>query len=399
MALNIIPLLFVLAGLVLYALLADADFGAGFWQLLTRRDARGQALREQAYETIGPVWEANHVWLIFVLTVTWTAYPVVFGSVASTLAIPIGLAALGLVFRGLAYALHGAANAPIELRAVDVTFAISSILSAFTLGAGIGAIASGRVPVGNAAGNLITSWLNPTSAMLGSLTVVVGALLAAVYLASDRYVEPGLVDTFRSRALAAGWLSGALAVGALAVMRYDASHIYNGLLHGWGLVPLVVAAVSGLSAIGLVYLRLFQPARICAAVAVTAGVAGWAVAQRPDMLPGLTLHEAAAGRNTMIAIIVAVLVGGAILAPSLGLLFRLALAGRLHPRAEPPTDVRAAAARTRNLRQEARLAIAALVAGFALLTIAEAGVAHIFGVLALAAAAVFGFRAVAPADL
>jgi cytochrome d ubiquinol oxidase subunit II len=399
MLLDIIPLLFVLAGLVLYTLLADADFGAGFWQLLAGRGERARAIREHAHHAIGPVWEANHVWLIFVLTVTWTAYPVVFGSVASTLAIPIGLAALGLVFRGLAYALQGATDIPAERRIVDATFAVSSILSAFTLGAGIGAIASGRVPVGNAAGNLITSWLNPTSALFGSLTVAVGAFLAAVYLAADAYVDPALVGTFRARALATGWLSGVLAVGALAVMREDASHIYNGLLSGWGLVPLVVAAVSGLAAIALVYSGRFELARICAAVAVTAGVAGWAVAQRPYMLPGLTLHEAAAGRNTMIAVIIAVVVGGAILAPSLGLLFQLALAGRLHPTTGPEPAVRVVAHGRRNLPQQARLAAACLVAGFALLTIAEASVAHVFGVLALCAAAVFAFRAVAPADL
>src|SRR5215470_9763978 len=103
MELATVPMLFILAGLVFYVVLAGADFGAALWQVSAPRTEEGRSLRTLAHDAMGPVWEANHVWLIFVLTVTWTAYPVVFGSVASTLAIPIALAALGLVFRGLAY--------------------------------------------------------------------------------------------------------------------------------------------------------------------------------------------------------------------------------------------------------------------------------------------------------
>ncbi|HXM87163.1 MAG TPA: cytochrome d ubiquinol oxidase subunit II, partial [Solirubrobacteraceae bacterium] len=93
-----IPLIFVLVGLVLYVVLAGADFGAGFWQLLA--GPHGERVRDHAHESIGPVWEANHVWLIFVLTVTWTAYPTAFGAIASTLCIPLFVAALGIVMRG-----------------------------------------------------------------------------------------------------------------------------------------------------------------------------------------------------------------------------------------------------------------------------------------------------------
>src|SRR5262244_2016057 len=123
-----LPLVFVLAGLALYTVLGGADFGAGFWQLFAGRDARGERVREEAHHSLAPVWEANHVWLIFVLTVFWTAYPVAFGSIASTLAIPLSIAVVGIVFRGAAYALRAGAGTPREAGRIDTIFSISSIL-------------------------------------------------------------------------------------------------------------------------------------------------------------------------------------------------------------------------------------------------------------------------------
>jgi len=127
--LETIVLLFALAGLVLYAVLAGADFGAGVWQLLSGPGPHGRAIRDHAHHAMAPVWEANHVWLIFVLTVTWTAFPLAFGSLASTLSIPISLAALGIIFRGLAYALQSATDVARERRIIDIAFAVSSILT------------------------------------------------------------------------------------------------------------------------------------------------------------------------------------------------------------------------------------------------------------------------------
>src|SRR6059036_626322 len=161
--LQALPLVFVLTGVALYTVLAGADFGAGFWQLAAGRGARAQHVREHAHHSMAPVWEANHVWLIFVLTVFWTAYPVAFGSIMSTLAIPLFVAALGIILRGTTYALRIAATSAREVRRIDTAFAFSSILTPFALGTAVGGIASQRVPVGNAAGDLVTSWANPTS--------------------------------------------------------------------------------------------------------------------------------------------------------------------------------------------------------------------------------------------
>src|SRR5277367_843088 len=124
----VLPLVFVLAGLVLYAVLGGADFGAGFWQLFSGRGARGERIRDHAHHSMAPVWEANHVWLIFVLTVFWTGYPLAFGSIASTLAIPLFIALLGLIFRGAAYALREGARSPRESARIDMLFSLSSIL-------------------------------------------------------------------------------------------------------------------------------------------------------------------------------------------------------------------------------------------------------------------------------
>jgi cytochrome d ubiquinol oxidase subunit II len=401
--LDTLPLLFCLAGLVLYTVLGGADFGAGIWELLAGRGERSRAIRDHAHHAMAPVWEANHVWLIFTLTVGWTAYPVVIASIASTLTIPISLAGLGIVLRGLSYALQSATDVPRERRLIDTAFAAASILTPFMLGAAVGAIASGRVPVGNAAGNLVSSSLNPTSILCGCLAVAAGAFLAAVYLAADarRLAEPELQQAFRIRALITGALTGAIAIVGLAVVHQDAQHIYRGLTAGYGLAAVIVSAAAGLATIGLVWRNSFQLARASAALAVAALLAGWAAAQRPTVLPGLTLQQAAASNQTLTALVVAVVVGGLILAPSLGLLFRLVLMGGLDPTHNPPQAVPSSIDATPkpHRARTARLAAVCLVVGVVLLTIAERQTAHAVGVLALLAAGVLTFIAVAPADL
>src|SRR6201987_4978577 len=194
-----LPLIFVLIGIALYTVLGGADFGAGFWQLFAGRGPRAVRIREHAHRSMAPVWEANHVWLIFVLTVFWTAYPKAFGSIASTLGLALLVAALGIIFRGATYALRAGAASQREAGAIGTIFSLSSILTPFALGAAIGGIATNRVPVGNAAGHLLGSWLNPTSMFVGVLAVVSCTYLAAVYLAADaaRHRHSGLGPEFR----------------------------------------------------------------------------------------------------------------------------------------------------------------------------------------------------------
>ena len=398
-----IPLIFVLIGLVLYTVLAGADFGAGFWQLFAGRGASGARVREHAHESIAPVWEANHVWLIFVLTVTWTAYPSAFGAIASTLSVPLFIAAIGIILRGAAYALRAGTASAREQRSIDMVFAVSSILTPFALGTMVGAIAARRVPVGNAAGHLFSSWTGPVSLLVGVLAVATSAYLAAVFLAADaaRLHERALEHSFRTRALATGVLAGAVAIAGLVVLHADAHPLYHRLVRGDALAALVVSILAGAATLYLVAREHFEQARFSAALAVAAVIAGWALAQNPVLLPGLTVRQAAAPHDTLVVVVVAVLGGAVILLPSLALLFRLVLGGRFDHGEHAP----APAAALRPLLSAsapgllARGAGACLLAGFGLLTIAEAGWAHALGVLALLGFIVCGLFADIPAQL
>jgi cytochrome d ubiquinol oxidase subunit II len=327
------PLVLVLVGLAAYTVVGGADFGAGFWFLLSGRGADQSQLREHTFHAMGPVWEANHVWLIFVLVVCWTAYPVAFGSIASTLAVPLFIAAVGVIMRGTAYALRSGNPSPRQDSAIGLVFSLSSVLTPFALGTAIGGIASGRVPVGNAEGDLVSSWLNPTSLLVGVLAVATAAYMAAIFLAADaaRQDDKLMSTAFQRRALAAGVVAGAIALGGLAVLREDASSLFEGLTERGGLAALLASGAAGVATLALVARSRFEPARYTAAVAVAAIVAGWGVAQSPTFLPGLTVEEAAAESSTLVALLVGLGVGALVLVPSLYVLFRLVLSGRFDP--------------------------------------------------------------------
>jgi cytochrome d ubiquinol oxidase subunit II len=401
-ALTAVPLFFVLVGLTCYIVLAGADFGAAIWQITAPQTREGRRIREFAHNVMAPVWEANHVWLIFVLTVTWTAYPAAFGSIASTLSIALIVAALGIVIRGAAYAVSAGTSGPRQVRELDLVSAMSSIATPFALGACVGGIASGRVRYGNAQGDLVSSWLNPTSAVIGALAIAISAYLAAVFLCDDaqRRGEQALVAPYRRRALAAGTVAGLLAFAGLAVLQRDAHPLYRELVAGPGLPAVIVSGVAGVSAFGLVFRGRFQLARLAAALAVAAIVAGWALAQQPQLLPGLTVDQAAAPRDTLIAVIVAVAGGGSVVIPSLLVLLRLSVAGRL---GDDGAAGRSVNPRNRPVRtpgfhpaRAGRLATACLFGGFGFLTVAEAGWAHAIGVSMLFAAIMLGLAAAAP---
>jgi cytochrome d ubiquinol oxidase subunit II len=398
-----LPLIFVLIGLVFYVVLGGADFGAGFWQLFAGPGAAGARVRDHAHESIGPVWEANHVWLIFVLTVTWTAYPTFFGSIASTLSIPLFIAVVGIILRGASYALRAGTATEGEQRSIDAVFSVSSILTPFALGTAAGAIAARRVPVGNAAGSLTSSWTGPISIVVGVLAVATSAYLAAVFLAADavRAGEGELGASFRVRALITGVVAGAVAIAGLVVLRSDAHLLYHRLLHSDALAALIVSILAGLTTLAFVWRRAFEAARYSAALAVAAVIAGWAIAQNPVLLSGLTVRQAAAPHDTLVAVTVAVLVGAVILFPSLALLFRLVLGGRLgHGGSAPPPPPTVGAVLSASAPGLlARVAGACLLAGFGFLTVAEGSWAHAIGVLALLAFIVCGFLAAIPSLL
>jgi len=326
-------------GLVLYAVLGGADCGAGFWDLTAGGAARGARLRGLVKRSMGPVWEANHVWLIFILVIFWTAFPVAFGAVMETLYVPIFLAGLGIILRGVAFAVRGEAATIAEARALGATFALSSVLIPFFLGVAIGAVAAGEVPA-RGGGEPLASWTGATQLLIGLLAVVSGAYISAVFLAADarRSQLPDLEDAFRARALGAAIAAGILALAGLLVVREDAPALYDGLTSGAGLAMVVASGLAGLATIALIWVRRFELARFSSAAAVGAIVAGWALAQSPYFLPGeLTLEQAAAGDATLTALLVCVGIALLVLVPSLALLYRLVLRGRLDSEFHPIT--------------------------------------------------------------
>ena len=328
----------MIAGLTAYGLLAGADFGAGFWDLTAGGAHGGGRIRGMIKRSMSPVWEANHVWLIFVLVIFWTAFPVAFGSTMSTLYVPLFGALVGIVLRGAAFALRGQAATIGEARVLGAVFAFSSVITPFFFGAALGGVAAGDVPVGNAAGDPWTSWTSPTSIVVGLLAVATGAYLSAVFLAGDseRAEQPDLVAAFRARALGAALVAGALAVAGLIVLSSDVPDLYDGLTSGAGLACVIVSGLAGVATLALVWAGRYFLARFSAGLAVAGVTAGWAFAQSPYLLPGeLTLDQAAASDATLTATLISVAVGLAVLLPSLWLLYSLVLRGRLDQTYEP----------------------------------------------------------------
>ncbi|MEU7135103.1 cytochrome d ubiquinol oxidase subunit II [Streptomyces sp. NPDC046261] len=312
-------------GLTCYALFGGADFGAGLWDLLAGGTRRGHAQRTLIEHTIGPVWEANHVWLIFVIVLLWGGFSPVFAAVLSTLYVPLTLAALGIIARGAAFAFRKASTAPALRRLFGACFALSSVLTPFFLGTVAGAVASGRVPPGLAEGDTFTSWLNPTSALGGVLAVLTCAHLAAVYLCADAARERSetLVAAFRRRALISGAVTGAVALAGVAVLRADAPRLFDGLTHR--ALPLVVlSALGGLAGMVLVARRRFVAARLAAALAVAAVLWSWGAAQYPLMLvPDTTVRSTASHSAVLTACLGSLGVGALLLIPSLWWLYHL----------------------------------------------------------------------------
>ncbi|XVV07533.1 cytochrome d ubiquinol oxidase subunit II [Actinosynnema sp. CA-248983] len=312
-------------GLVAYALFGGADFGGGIWDLTAGGTERGRAVRERVERSIGPVWEANHVWLIFVMVVLWTGFSGAFAAAVTTLYVPLTLAAFGIIGRGAAFAYRKSVGTLGMRRFFGAAFALSSLLTPFFFGAVVGGVASGRVPPGIAAGDVVTSWANPTSLLGGVLAVLVCAYLAAVFLCGDarRDGQEELAAAFRTRALGAGLVTGAVGLAGIAVLRADAPLLFEGLT-GRGLPVVLASVVAGIVALVLLWTRRYTAARIASALAVAAILTGWAVGQYPYLLPAsVTVEEAATGRATLQALLVALSVGSVILVPCLVYLYVL----------------------------------------------------------------------------
>jgi cytochrome bd ubiquinol oxidase subunit II len=316
----------LLAGLTLYAALGGADFGGGLWDLLAGGDQRGRAPRQLIDDTITPVWEANHVWLIFILVIFWTAFPAAFAAVMTAAALPLWLAAFGIVLRGSGFAFRKEVETLGWQRLFGAAFAFSSLIVPFFMGTVIGAIASGRVPA-NPAHATLAVWAGPTSLLIGALFVAVCGYLAAVFLTREasRRSDDRLRRYFALRAGAAGAVSGALALATLVEIHSANPALFHGLTHR-ALPLVIVSAACGVAVIAfLVTGRRSQALRPLSVLGVAAVVWGWGVAQYPALLPGtgLTLTSAAAPHSVLVTVVVVFVAAALLVGPSFLLLFSL----------------------------------------------------------------------------
>jgi cytochrome d ubiquinol oxidase subunit II len=324
-------------GITAYAVFGGADFGAGFWDLVAGGTTRGERPRKVIDHSIGPVWEANHVWLIFSLVVLWTAFPEAFASIMLTLFVPITLAALGIVLRGASFAFRKAVLRTRDQRNFGAAFALSSVLVPYCMGTVAGAIASGRVPAGGKAGDPWTSWINPTSVLGGVLAVTACAFLAATYLVWDaRRLDNGvMVEYFRRRAFGAALVAGVAAVIGIFILHADATYVFHGLASR-ALPFVILSSLCGIASLLLLHRHASRGARLAAIGAVVSVMAGWGVAMWPYILPtSLTIADAAAPTATLVTVLVVFGVAAVLILPSLAILYRLDQKGLLPEESAP----------------------------------------------------------------
>jgi cytochrome bd ubiquinol oxidase subunit II len=318
-------------GATFYALFGGADFGGGFWDLVAGGAERGERPRALIQRSLTPVWEANHVWLIFILVVLWTAFPPAFSAVMTTLYVPIALAAVGIVLRGAGFAFRKSIEGLAGRRAAGATFAISSLLTPFFMGATVGAIAAGNVP-GDGNGAPFSSWLEPLPLLTGAMFVASGAYLSAVFLIGDarRAGEGELQSYFARRALAAAAVAGVAAAFGLIELHAEARYIFDRLVDE-GLPLVILSALCGIGVLTLLLSAARRPAAVSAhllrplaAGAVVAVIWGWGVAQFPYLIPtSLKIAQSAAPPDTLSGVIVVFIVAAILVLPSLGLLYWL----------------------------------------------------------------------------
>ena len=312
------------AGVVAYAVLGGADFGSGFFDATAGGDVRGAEVRTLIDHSIGPVWEANHVWLIYVLVMWWTGFPESFAATMTTLAVPLMLALLGIVLRGASFAFRKYAATLGQARLFGVVFAGSSLITPFFLGTVVGAIVSGRVPA-DGGGDLFASWLTTTSLLGGAIAVGTCSFLAGSFLSADaqRAAKPELAHQLGQRTIGVGVVTGAVVLGALWPLRVDAPTFYEGL-SGRAAPLIVVSAAAGLATLWLLWRRRFAGARFTAIIAVVSVVLGWGVGQYPWLLVDEVLIEDAGGAPaTLTGLLVAVGLAVVIVVPALSYLLWL----------------------------------------------------------------------------
>ncbi len=331
----------LLVALTFYTLFGGADFGAGVWDLLAFGPRR-QAQRALIAAAIGPIWEANHVWLILAIVVLFNAFPPAFAAISTALYIPLTIMLIGIVLRGAAFIFRSYdAQAENGQRWWGRIFAIASIVTPVTLGICIGAISSGRIRVENriVTTGFVAPWLAPFPLSVGGFALVIFAFLAAVYLTVEADA-PGLRDDFRRRALLAAAAVDAMALLVLMLSGDGAPRIRSGLVESlWAWPLLIVTGIVAVGALWALWARRFFLARAAAAAQVALILWGWGMAQLPYLVtPDITLQNAAAPPVTLRLLLTFLILGAVVLFPSFYLLFRIFKGERAFAIMEEATD-------------------------------------------------------------
>lgn len=303
-----LALLIVLVCIALYALLGGADYGGGVWDVLAQGSRSGKQ-REAIGVAMGPVWETNHMWLIFAMVTLFTCFPPVFAKLSVALFVPLLFALAGIIMRGAAFAFRGPATRDLLVHKIwGVAFGIASLLTPFFFGAAVAGIATATF-----------NWLAPFSIAVGMLAVTLCAQLAAIFLCAETRHQ--LQDDFRLRALIVTPLVATIGLVALVLSRITNQVIYHGLEHAWPAIS--VAMLAGTLVFAFCWNRKFLIARVFAGLEVIAIVAGWYLAEGPHLEVNLGLKIIAAPSVTIVTYLWIALAGALLLVPSLWLLFSI----------------------------------------------------------------------------
>ena len=381
-AIAVAAILFVV--IAAYALFGGADFGGGIWDLLAGGTARGSAPRELIDESITPVWEANHVWLVFVLVLLWTAFPPAFAAIMTALFVPLALSLLGIVLRGVGFAFRHTAQRVRMQQLTGATFAAASLITPFFMGTVIGAVATGQVPV-HPAGNVLAAWTSPTAILTGFLFVAACAYISAAFLVLEarQRGHQELARYFSLRATAAGVLTGALAGGTFAELSASSPHVFAGLT-GRALPLVAISIAAGIAVLGMLWLRWYHAVflRLAAAIAVATVVWGWGLAQYPYLFPtSLSLAAGSAPTGSLVAEFVVAGLAVLLVAPGFALLYFLQQR-RMLTAAEGDADLRLAADLERAVPGQSAAAPAQAGAGVTALVLAMLAIRAIRNVFA-----------------
>jgi cytochrome d ubiquinol oxidase subunit II len=312
--------------LILYALSGGADFGGGMWDLLAL-GPRAARQRTQIAKSIAPIWEANHVWLILVVVVLFTAFPTGFAAMMTALNIPLTAMLIGIVLRGSAFIFRSYDTRPGAVRRHwSTAFGIASIVTPFLQGAVLGALATGgiRVVNGQVTTGFFAGWVTPFALACGLFALVLFAFLAAVYLTLDARDQPDLRGDFRKRAIWSGAALMPVAGVVFLAARHGAPALFHGLTQWWAPWLLGATCLCSLGALGALRWRRFAAARVAAAGQVALILIGWSLAQYPNIVtPDITVVNACAPGATLRLLLLALAAGALVLLPSLLALFRL----------------------------------------------------------------------------